>query len=138
MQPTAQQIKQLRERVQDKRAMNITATQDYCASLIYAKRRMWQRWEAGSSKMPEASWELLEIKLSNIGVYSDVESTIKNRTGYTPKEMIASILNGDDLYLGDYRLGFDGVWFTIGNERLTDFYMSASVCISAMKKIKAR
>ena len=63
MQPTPQQIKQLRERVQDKRVMNITAAQDYCASLIHKKRRMWQLWESGASKMPPECWELLNIKI---------------------------------------------------------------------------
>lgn len=65
--PTPQQIKAIREQVQAKRELNITSAQDYCAGLIYAKRRMWQLWEAGSSKMPEVSWELLNIKIEQQG-----------------------------------------------------------------------
>ena len=66
--PTPKQIKTLRERVQAAKGLGVTEAQEYCASLLYASPRSWQRWETseGSSshrKMQLALWELINLKL---------------------------------------------------------------------------
>lgn len=60
--PRPEQVVKLRERVQKKHGLNITAAQDFCAALVHTKRRPWQQWEAGDRRMHPAFWELAVIK----------------------------------------------------------------------------
>lgn len=62
--PTGDEVRALREAVQEREGLGITAGQDRCAGALYVTRRTWQRWEDGSRKMEPAFWELAGIKLS--------------------------------------------------------------------------
>lgn len=62
-QPSADEVRALRETVQEREGLGITAAQDRCAAALYVTRRTWQRWEDGSRKMEPAFWELAGIKL---------------------------------------------------------------------------
>lgn len=56
----------LRESVQARESLGITAAQGYCAGEIHASRRAWQQWERGDRKMHPAFWELATIKFSGL------------------------------------------------------------------------
>lgn len=62
--PTGEEVRALREAVQVREGLGITAAQDRCAAALYVTRRTWQRWEDGSRKMEPAFWELAGIKLA--------------------------------------------------------------------------
>lgn len=53
--PTPQQIAQARN--------NARITQTAAASLVYSSLRTWQAWEAGTTKMSPAHWELFQLKV---------------------------------------------------------------------------
>ena len=70
--PTAGDVKAVRENIQIQFNLGITAAQDWCAAALHTQRRPFQQWEAGDRKMHPAFWELLQIKVatataSNIG-----------------------------------------------------------------------
>lgn len=52
----------LREGIQSRSGLGITAAQDRCAAMLYTSRRTWQQWERGERKMHPAFWELIQIK----------------------------------------------------------------------------
>lgn len=60
--PDPKQVRALRERVQARRDIGITAAQDKCAELLHTSRRAWQQWEKGERRMHPAFFELAEIK----------------------------------------------------------------------------
>lgn len=60
--PSPDEVRCLRERIQFKRELGITAAQDFCAELVHTSRRAWQQWESGDRKMHPAFWELAKIK----------------------------------------------------------------------------
>lgn len=62
MNPAPEEIRAVRETLQQQRGIGITAAQDVCASLLRTSRRAWQQWERGDRKMHPAFWELLQIK----------------------------------------------------------------------------
>jgi len=65
-QPTPAQVIALRESIQSREGLGITAAQDYCAAMLYTSRRAWQQWERGERKMHPAFWELARIKAGQI------------------------------------------------------------------------
>lgn len=60
--PAPEEIKALREQIQEREGLGITAAQDYCADMLHTNRRSWQKWELGERKMHKAFWELAERK----------------------------------------------------------------------------
>jgi len=62
MKPTPAQVKELRQKIQALKAMNITSAQDECAAMLHTSRRAWQQWETGDRGMHAAFWELANIK----------------------------------------------------------------------------
>jgi hypothetical protein len=60
--PDPTDVVELREGIQSRLGLGITAAQDHCAGLLYTSRRAWQQWEAGDRKMHPAFWELANIK----------------------------------------------------------------------------
>ncbi len=40
------------------------------AALVYTSHRLWRYWEAGTYRMPIASWELFLIKVAQRGASS--------------------------------------------------------------------
>jgi len=50
------EIKQLRE----KHELSVAAA----ARMVYVSERNWRRWESGDRAMPEAAWELFQVKLA--------------------------------------------------------------------------
>lgn len=58
------QIQALRKKVQTLKELRITEAQKYCADLVGVTLSGWQRWERGERKMPQATWELANIKIS--------------------------------------------------------------------------
>lgn len=60
--PEPEEVKALRERVQARESIGITAAQDWCAEQLHTSRRSWQQWETGARKMHPAFWELARIK----------------------------------------------------------------------------
>lgn len=61
--PTPNEVKKLREFVQTRENLGITAAQKYCAELIYKGLRTWQQWENGDRKMDAAFFELASAKI---------------------------------------------------------------------------
>lgn len=61
--PAPVEIKQLRESLQERESLGITAAQTRCAELIHKTTRAWQQWEHGDRKMDAAFWELLKLKM---------------------------------------------------------------------------
>lgn len=59
---TQEQITNLREEIQKRENLGITAAQDHCANMLHTSRRAWQQWERGERKMHAAFWELAKIK----------------------------------------------------------------------------
>lgn len=64
--PAPAEVIALREAVQQRDALGITAAQDHCASLVHTSRRSWQQWERGERRMHPAFWELAQIKMAKI------------------------------------------------------------------------
>jgi hypothetical protein len=70
MTSSADQIKALRQKVQKLKQLRITEAQKYCADLVGVTLSGWQRWEQherglkSGRKMPQAMWELANIKIS--------------------------------------------------------------------------
>lgn len=60
--PSPEQVKALREIIQARDSLGITAAQDSCATMLHTSRRAWQQWERGDRKMHPAFWELAKIK----------------------------------------------------------------------------
>lgn len=60
--PEPEQIKALREQIQAREDLGITAAQECCADMLHTNRRSWQKWELGERKMHPAFWELAQIK----------------------------------------------------------------------------
>jgi len=63
--PAPHDVKALREAVQKRNNLGITAGQDLCAAMLHTSRRSWQQWERGERAMHPAFWELATIKLSS-------------------------------------------------------------------------
>ena len=63
--PQPAQVRELRESVQHKREIGITAAQHLCADMLHTSQRAWRQWETGDRKMHPAFWELAQIK-SNV------------------------------------------------------------------------
>ncbi len=63
--PSAADVKKLREQVQKKQNIGITAAIDICAAAVHVDRRSWQKWEHADRKMHPAFWELANIKLKS-------------------------------------------------------------------------
>jgi len=61
--PLPKEVIALREEIQARKGMGVTAAQDHCAGTTYTTRRGWQCWERGERKMHPAFWELAKIKL---------------------------------------------------------------------------
>jgi len=61
--PQPAQVRELRESVQHKREIGITAAQHLCADMLHTSQRSWRQWETGDRKMHPAFWELAQIKL---------------------------------------------------------------------------
>ena len=66
MNPTPEQVKNVREAVQASAALGITAAQDWCAIALHTSRRSFKQWETGTRAMHPAFWELLKIKTALI------------------------------------------------------------------------
>lgn len=62
--PAPPDILAVRETVQVKLGLGITAAQDWCATQVHVARRTWQSWEYGDRAMQIGKWELLLIKLT--------------------------------------------------------------------------
>jgi DNA (cytosine-5)-methyltransferase 1 len=60
--PTPADVLALRESLQAREHLGITAAQDRCAEMLHTSRRAWQQWEHGDRKMHPAFWELIRIK----------------------------------------------------------------------------
>lgn len=61
--PDPAQVKAVRERLQRRDGLGITAAQDVCAAMLHTSRRAWQQWEAGDRRMHPAFFELVAIKI---------------------------------------------------------------------------
>ncbi len=61
--PTSAEIVNLREGIQKKRVLGITAAQAHCAKVIHVTLRGWRFYETGERKMHPAFYELAKIKL---------------------------------------------------------------------------
>ena len=61
--PEPADIIALRESLQRRDSLGITAAQDQCADAVHTSRRAWQQWERGERRMHRAFWELAERKL---------------------------------------------------------------------------
>jgi len=64
--PLPDEVKALRQNVQEVMGLNITQGQDYCAAKLWTSRRAWQQWETGDRNMHPAFWELAQIKTAVI------------------------------------------------------------------------
>ena len=62
--PAAAEVIALRESVQARDGVGITAAQDACAVMLHTSRRAWQQWERGERNMHPAFWELARIKVA--------------------------------------------------------------------------
>ena len=62
--PRPEDVLKLREALQKRESIGITAAQDRCAEMLHTSRRAWQQWERGDRKMHAAFWELAQIKLA--------------------------------------------------------------------------
>ena len=56
----------LREQVQERLGLGITAAQDWCAESVHTSRRAWQQWERGERAMHPAFAELAAIKVAAV------------------------------------------------------------------------
>jgi DNA-binding transcriptional regulator YiaG len=63
--PDPADVVKLREEIQLRFGLGITAAQDHCAELLHTSRRAWQQWEAGDRKMHPGFWELANIKIES-------------------------------------------------------------------------
>lgn len=61
--PDSKAVIELRQSIQDKHGIGITAAQDKCAELVHTSRRAWQQWERGERGMHPAFWELISLKI---------------------------------------------------------------------------
>jgi len=61
--PAPSMVLALRESLQAREHLGITAAQDRCAEMLHTSRRAWQQWEHGDRKMHPAFWELIRIKI---------------------------------------------------------------------------
>lgn len=64
--PTPVHVKVVRESVQERLSLGITAAQDWCAEALHTSRRAFQQWGSGDRGMHPAFWELLTIKVGRI------------------------------------------------------------------------
>lgn len=64
--PHPSEVVELRERIQARDCLGITAAQDYCADMLDTSRRAWQQWERGERKMHAAFWELANLKANAV------------------------------------------------------------------------
>lgn len=62
--PSPAEVMALREAVQTRDGIGITAAQDACAAMLHTSRRAWQQWERGERNMHPAFWELAQIKVA--------------------------------------------------------------------------
>ena len=62
--PQPIQVRELRESVQSRRDIGITAAQHLCADMLHTSQRSWRQWETGDRKMHPAFWELAKIKVN--------------------------------------------------------------------------
>ena len=60
--PRPEDVLKLREALQKRESIGITAAQDRCAEMLHTSRRAWQQWERGDRKMHPAFWELAQLK----------------------------------------------------------------------------
>ena len=60
--PLPAEVVKLRESIQAREGLGITAAQDLCAGMLHTSRRAWQQWERGERTMHPAFWELARIK----------------------------------------------------------------------------
>ena len=60
--PKPEDVLKLREALQKRESIGITAAQDRCAEMLHTSRRAWQQWERGERKMHPAFWELAQLK----------------------------------------------------------------------------
>lgn len=63
--PDPADIIELRQQVQERQQLGITAAQDHCAKALHTDRRSWQRWERDERRMHPAFWELAQLKLGS-------------------------------------------------------------------------
>lgn len=61
--PLPSEVVKLRESMQARSGLGITAAQDLCAAMLHTSRRAWQQWERGERTMHPAFWELARIKM---------------------------------------------------------------------------
>ena len=64
--PQPSQVRELRESVQNKRSIGITAAQNICADMLHTSQRSWRQWETGDRKMHPAFWELAKTKCEEL------------------------------------------------------------------------
>jgi len=64
--PQPAEVRELRESVQYKRGIGITAAQHLCADMLHTSQRAWRQWETGDRKMHPAFWELAQAKLKEL------------------------------------------------------------------------
>lgn len=64
--PPPEQIRALRESVQARHEIGITAAQNLCAKAVFTSRRAWQQWEHGDRRMHPAFWEMAQMKVQNL------------------------------------------------------------------------
>jgi DNA-binding transcriptional regulator YiaG len=72
------QIQALRQKLQNLKKLRITEAQKYCADLVGVTLSGWQRWERGERKMPQATWELANIKINAIKPLTKAKSVIES------------------------------------------------------------
>lgn len=63
--PAAWQVKAVRESLQMRLGIGITAAQDVCAEALCTSRRSFQQWERGERAMHPAFFELLRTKIGD-------------------------------------------------------------------------
>ena len=64
--PQPAQVRELRESVQRKQNIGITAAQHLCADMLHTSQRSWRQWETGDRKMHPAFWELAKTKCEEL------------------------------------------------------------------------
>lgn len=61
--PKPEQVRALREQVQEKENLGITAAQQLCAQAVFSCLRSWQKWERGERRMHASTWEYARGRL---------------------------------------------------------------------------
>lgn len=72
--PSPAEVIKLREGIQSRFGLGITASQDRCAALLHTSRRSWQQWERGERNMHLAFWELAQIKSAMLTAHNQGSS----------------------------------------------------------------